>query len=61
MVKHGRNWNNTHQQLYLLLHSAAILLPAFSALGLFQGSSSSAFLTRSERPSQLPILLEKYG
>jgi hypothetical protein len=35
MVKHGRNWNNTHQQLYLLLHSAAILLPAFSALGLF--------------------------
>jgi hypothetical protein len=39
MVKHGRNWNNTHQQLYLLLHSAAILLAASSALGLFQGSN----------------------
>jgi len=60
MVKHDEDWNNARQQLYLL-HSAAILLAASSAFGLFQGSSSSAFLTRSERPSQLPILLEKYG
>jgi len=39
MVKHGEDWNNARQQLYLLLHSAAILLAASSALGLRQGSS----------------------